>query len=60
MLRAAERAYRELPATSSPTRGAAAFGVASYPAGGDPDKRSLEAAYNMEEEEVRGLKRREN
>ena len=39
---------------------AAAFGVASYPAGGDPDKRSLKAVYNMVEGVVRGLKNRED
>jgi arginase len=38
---------------------AAAFGVASYPANRDPDKRSLRAVYNMIEGVVRGLKYRE-
>ncbi|TEU11396.1 hypothetical protein E3J20_02890 [Candidatus Bathyarchaeota archaeon] len=39
---------------------AAAFGVASYPAGGDPDKRSLKAVYKMVEGVIRGLKNRED
>ena len=39
---------------------AAAFGVASYPAGKDPEKKSLKAAYNMVEGAIRGLKNREN
>jgi len=34
---------------------AAAFGVASYPADRDPDKRSLRAVYNLIEGVVRGL-----
>ena len=39
---------------------AAAFGVASYPAGGDPEKTALKAVYRMVEGAVRGLKNREN
>lgn len=37
---------------------AAAFGIASYPASRDPDKRSLRAAYNLIEGVTRGLKSR--
>jgi arginase len=37
---------------------AAAFGVASYPADRDPDKRSLKAVYNLIEGVARGLKTR--
>jgi len=37
---------------------AAAFGVASYPVGRDPDGRSLRAVYNMIEGVVRGLRTR--
>lgn len=37
---------------------AAAFGIASYPATRDPDKRSLKAAYNLIEGVTRGLKSR--
>ena len=37
---------------------AAAFGVASYPAGRDPDGRSLRAVYKMIEGVVRGLRTR--
>jgi len=37
---------------------AAAFGVASYPAGRDPDGRSLKALYNLIEGVVRGVQNR--
>ena len=37
---------------------AAAFGVASYPVGRDPDGRSLRAVYNLIEGVVRGLRTR--
>ncbi len=39
---------------------AAAFGVASYPSGRDPDGRSLKALYNLIEGVVRGVKNRES
>ena len=39
---------------------AAAFGVASYPTGKDPDKKTLKAVYKMVEGVVRGLKNRED
>jgi hypothetical protein len=38
---------------------ASAFGIASYPAGKDPDGRSLKAVYNMVEGVINGLKNRE-
>ena len=38
---------------------ASAFGIASYPAGKDPDGRSLKAVYNMVEGVISGLKNRE-
>jgi arginase family enzyme len=36
-----------------------AFGIASYPAGKDPDGRSLKAVYTMVEGVIKGLKNRE-
>jgi arginase len=40
--------------------GAAAFGVASYPAGRDPDGRSLKAVHNLVKGVVQGLRNRED